>query len=55
MNPLTILTTFVAIFPAELPDKTMVASMVLAIGGKACQRLAFPANGIALHIGKARR
>ncbi len=30
MNPLTILTTFVAIFPAELPDKTMVASMVLA-------------------------
>lgn len=30
MNPLTVLTTFVAIFPAELPDKTMVASMVLA-------------------------
>lgn len=30
MNPLTILTTFIAIFPAELPDKTMVASMVLA-------------------------
>lgn len=30
MNPLTILTTFVAIFPAELPDKTMVASMVLS-------------------------
>ena len=30
MNPLTVLTTFVAIFPAELPDKTMVASMVLS-------------------------
>lgn len=30
MSPLTILTTFAAIFPAELPDKTMVASMVLA-------------------------
>lgn len=30
MNPLTVLTTFVAIFPAELPDKTAVASMVLA-------------------------
>jgi putative Ca2+/H+ antiporter (TMEM165/GDT1 family) len=30
VEPLTILTTFVAIFPAELPDKTMVASMVLA-------------------------
>lgn len=30
MSPLTILTTFIAIFPAELPDKTMVASMVLA-------------------------
>ena len=30
MNPLTVLTTFAAIFPAELPDKTMVASMVLA-------------------------
>jgi putative Ca2+/H+ antiporter (TMEM165/GDT1 family) len=30
MDPLTILTTFAAIFPAELPDKTMVASMVLA-------------------------
>lgn len=30
MNPLTVLTTFVAIFPAELPDKTSVASMVMA-------------------------
>jgi putative Ca2+/H+ antiporter (TMEM165/GDT1 family) len=30
VNPLTVLTTFIAIFPAELPDKTMVASMVLA-------------------------
>jgi putative Ca2+/H+ antiporter (TMEM165/GDT1 family) len=30
VNPLTVLTTFVAIFPAELPDKTAVASMVLA-------------------------
>jgi putative Ca2+/H+ antiporter (TMEM165/GDT1 family) len=27
---LVVLTTFVAIFPAELPDKTMVASMVLS-------------------------
>jgi len=30
VNPLTIFTTFIAVFPAELPDKTMVASMVLA-------------------------
>lgn len=30
MDPLTALTTFAAVFPAELPDKTMVASMVLA-------------------------
>jgi putative Ca2+/H+ antiporter (TMEM165/GDT1 family) len=30
VDPLTALTTFAAVFPAELPDKTMVASMVLA-------------------------
>jgi putative Ca2+/H+ antiporter (TMEM165/GDT1 family) len=30
VNPLTVLTAFAAIFLAELPDKTMVASMVMA-------------------------
>ena len=29
MDPLAVLAAFVAIFPAELPDKTMFASMVL--------------------------
>lgn len=30
MSPVTIVTTFLAIFLAELPDKTMVATMVLS-------------------------
>jgi putative Ca2+/H+ antiporter (TMEM165/GDT1 family) len=29
MNPLTALTAFLAVFPAELPDKTMFATVVL--------------------------
>jgi putative Ca2+/H+ antiporter (TMEM165/GDT1 family) len=31
VNPVTVLATFLAVFPAELPDKTMVASVVLSV------------------------
>ena len=50
MSPVTILATFVVIFPAELPDKTAIASLMLGTRYRASLVFAGVAAAFACHV-----